>query len=77
MAKKKKKPSIFDDNDGELEEDKLKLKPESIVGILAEEGKLPDDWCPYGAGYMPEKSRFLGDEPPSERIEGQQNMGSS
>jgi len=71
MAKKAKKPSIFDNDNGELEEDKLGLKPESIVGILAEQGKLPDDWCPYGTGYMPEKPRFLGDEPPSARIVGQ------
>jgi hypothetical protein len=70
VAKKAKKPSIFDDHDGDLEEDKLKLKPESVVGIIADEGKLPSDWCPYGDGYMPEKPKFLGDTEPFPHMDG-------
>lgn len=69
--KQEKKPSIFDSHDDELEEDKLKLKPESVVKMLAEEGKLPDSWCPYGDGYKPEKSWFIGDEPPFEHTDGE------
>jgi len=65
-----KKPSIFDVPDSELDDDGLGLKPESIVGLLTKNGKLPDDWCPYG-NYKPEKSVFIGDEPPFPHIEGQ------
>ena len=60
------KKSIFDTEIDELEEDKVQVKPESIVKILSEEGKLPSDWCPYGSEYMPEKSRFIGDEEPDD-----------
>ena len=71
MAKKEKKPSIFDSHDDELEEDKYKIKPESIVKLLAENGKLPDEWCPYGTGYMPSRSRFIGDTEPFPHTEGE------
>ena len=73
MPKKKaeKKKSIFDTVSEELEEETLQLKPEDIVKLFTEEGKLPDDWCPYGMGYMPEKSKFIGDEEPSPIICGE------
>jgi len=52
------------ETDFELQEEtRLKLRPEDIVKIKEEAGKLPDDFNPYG-NYMPEKLRFLGDEPP-------------
>jgi hypothetical protein len=72
MGKKKKdtKPSIFDETNDEIEEDKVKVKPETVVKLLAEEGKLPDDWCPYG-NYTPERSKFIGDEPPYPNIKGE------
>jgi len=65
MAKKKNsKPSIFDSQDDGVENFGVEVKPENAVGIFMELGKLPDDWCPYGAGYVPEKSKFIGDEEP-------------
>jgi hypothetical protein len=72
MGRKKKdtKPSIFDETNDEIEEDKVKVKPETVVKLLAEEGKLPDDWCPYG-NYTPERSKFIGDEPPYPNIKGE------
>jgi len=42
----------------------LQLRPEQIVKYITENGKLPDDFNPYGH-YMPEPSRFLGDETPT------------
>ena len=42
----------------------LELRPEQIVKRLAE-GDLLRDFNPYG-DYYPEKSRFLGDEPPKD-----------
>lgn len=71
MAKKEKRPSIFDSHDDELEDDKFQLKPESIVRLIAEQGKLPDSWCPYGDSYMPEKSVFINDEPPFPHKDGE------
>lgn len=65
MAKRKeKKPSIFDIDDSELSDDTSGFKPEDIVRILTEQGRLPDDWCPYGGGYMPQKSKFINDTKP-------------
>lgn len=43
--------------------ERLHIRPEDIIKYLTENGKLPDDFNPYG-DYMPEQSRFLGDEPP-------------
>jgi len=43
----------------------LGLTPENIVDYIAKNGKLPDDFNPYGS-YMPERSKFLGDEPPKD-----------
>jgi len=57
MAEKKKK-----ETDVVLE--RLLLRPEDIVKHITDNGCLPDDFNPYG-GYMPENSRFLGDEPPT------------
>ena len=71
MAKKEKRPSIFDSHDDELEDDKFQLKPESIVRLIAEQGKLPGSWCPYGDSYMPEKSVFINDEPPFPHKDGE------
>lgn len=71
MGRKKKESSIFDSIDDELEDDRFRLKPESVVGILAGTGKLPEEWCPYGVGYMPEKSKFIGDEPPFPNKQGE------
>jgi hypothetical protein len=68
---KKKKASIFDTPEEELEIDKAQIKPESVVNLLSEKGKLPDDWCPYGTGYMPEKPKFIGDEEPFPHIQGE------
>jgi hypothetical protein len=41
----------------------IQLRPEQIIKYITDNGKLPDDFNPYG-DYMPEQSRFLGDEPP-------------
>jgi hypothetical protein len=49
-----------------LEKERLKIRPEEIVRMIAEEGVLPEEFNPYGEGYMPEKSKFLGDEEPNE-----------
>lgn len=46
------------------EKERIKLRPEDVVKLISEEGQLPDDFNPYGEGYMPEKSKFLGDEEP-------------
>ena len=43
----------------------LLLRPEQIVKHMVEFGKLPEDFNPYG-DYIPEPSRFLGDEPPKD-----------
>ena len=65
MAKKKNsKPSIFDSQDDGVENFGVEVKPENAVGLFMELGKLPDDWCPYGTGYVPERSKFIGDEEP-------------
>ncbi len=71
MAKKakEKSTSIFDDIDEQIE-DKVQVKPENAVNLLAEEGSLPVDWCPYGVDYMPERAKFIGDEEPFTRQEG-------
>lgn len=43
----------------------LNLRPEQIIKYFTENGCLPDDFNPY-CGYVPEKSKFLGDEPPKD-----------
>ena len=58
MAKKAKK----EEEDVDIIES-LGLRPEEIIRILTDTGKLPDDFNPYG-GYMPEKMRFLGEVEP-------------
>jgi hypothetical protein len=58
MAKKKKA-----EEDIHIDREPLELQPEKIIKHITENGKLPDDFNPYG-GYMPEQSRFLGDRPP-------------
>jgi hypothetical protein len=66
VAKKKEKKLSFEtDEDYIAEETKFKFKPESIISLIAKDG-LSDDFNPYGAGYMPELSKFLGDEEPFE-----------
>lgn len=74
MAKKennKKKGGLsFETEFLEEEENRLKYRPEDIIKSREENGSLPNDWCPYG-NYTPEKSRFMGDEPPSPRIPGE------
>ena len=58
MAKKKKV---------EVEDiviESLGLRPEEIVKTLTENGKLPDDFNPYG-DYIPEQSVFLGERKPT------------
>lgn len=67
MAKKKEYRLSFETDIELQEESRLKIRPEDIVRIREEAGGLPDDFCPYG-NYTPEKSVFLGDEPPSEQI---------
>jgi len=54
MAKKAKEKII-----------ELRLKPEEIVRELAETGKLPDNFNPYG-DYQVDTLRFVGDEIPAE-----------
>lgn len=49
-----------------VEKEKLKLRPEDVVRFISEEGGLPDEFNPYGAGYMPEHSKFIGDEEPTD-----------
>ena len=72
MGRKKKesKPSIFDDEDDVLDDGSFKYTPEGIVNLISTEGRLPDDWCPYGAGYIPDMPKFMGDEPPGSHEEG-------
>lgn len=73
MGRKKKaesKPSIFDDIDNVAEDTAFQYTPESIVTLITDEGKLPHDWCPYGEDYRVKLPKFIGDEPPSERVEG-------
>jgi hypothetical protein len=45
------------------EKERLKLRPEDVVRLVAEEGDLPDDFNPYG-DYKVEKSKFVGDAKP-------------
>lgn len=47
-----------------LEKERLKIRPEDVVRQLAEDGKLPVEFNPYGEDYTPEKHKFLGDEEP-------------
>jgi hypothetical protein len=42
-------------------EDLRKLRPEAIVEMLEREGKLPDDWSPYG-DYTLNKMTFAGED---------------
>lgn len=46
-----------------LEKERLKIRPEEIVRIMNEEGRLPQDFSPYGK-YEVEESKFIGDEEP-------------
>jgi len=64
MAKKKESKLSFETDFETQEENRLKIRPEDIVKLKEEFGKLPDDFNPYGADYVIEKSYFLGDEPP-------------
>jgi len=64
MAKKKESKLSFETDFETQEENRLKIRPEDIVKLKEESGKLPDDFNPYGADYVIEKSYFLGDEPP-------------
>lgn len=41
----------------------LGLRPEEIIQYITENGKLSDDFNPYG-NYVPEKQRFLGEVKP-------------
>jgi hypothetical protein len=43
-------------------EDLKKLRPESVVEMLENDGKLPDDWSPYGDGYRPNKITYVSDD---------------
>jgi len=43
---------------------KLELRPEQIIKYITDNGKLPDDFNPYGQ-YEPEEIRFIGDTPPT------------
>lgn len=52
--------------------ERLQLQPEHIVSILAENGKLPDDFNPYG-NYEVEKLKFLGDTEPNLFLDGHKN----
>jgi len=38
------------------------MRPESVAQTIAEEGKLPDEWSPYGE-YIPDDIHFVGDDP--------------
>lgn len=42
----------------------LNLQPEYIIKHFSKNGCLPDDFNPYG-DYIPSKSNFLGDQPPT------------
>jgi hypothetical protein len=42
-------------------EDLKKLRPEAIVEMLEKEGKLPDEWSPYG-NYTPGPLKFIGED---------------
>lgn len=46
------------------EKNPLELRPEQVVKYMQENGKLPDDFNPYG-DYVPETIRFLGERPPA------------
>lgn len=48
---------------------KLKLRPEEIVRYLTDNGKLPDDFNPYG-DYEVAPLKFLGDAEPIKTLEG-------
>ena len=73
MAKKatKKSNKLSFETDFELKEEvRLKVRPEDFVRTIEEEGKLSDISCPYGKDYTITKSKFVGDEPPSDQFEG-------
>jgi len=64
MASKKRESKLSFEADIELqEENKLRIRPEDIVR-LKEDDRLPDDFNPYNKDYIPEQSKFLGDEEP-------------
>jgi hypothetical protein len=45
------------------EEDRVRMRPEDIIGLLNEEGILPSAWG-YGEGYEVEQITFIGDAKP-------------
>ena len=45
------------------EEDRVRMRPEDIIGLLNEEGVLPSEWG-YGNGYGVEQITFIGDKQP-------------
>lgn len=45
------------------EEDRVRMRPEDIIGLLNEEGVLPSAWG-YGDGYKVEPITFIGDTQP-------------
>lgn len=38
------------------------MRPESVARTIAKDGVLPDEWSPYGEGYMPDDIHFVGDD---------------
>jgi hypothetical protein len=68
MAKKKESKLSFETDFETQEENRLKIRPEDIVKLREELGKLPDNFNPYGADYIIGKPHFLGDEPPCDQF---------
>jgi hypothetical protein len=68
-SKDKKESKLSFENDFELKDEiRLKLRPEDIVKEFDVTDTLPEDYCPYGTNYSIDKSKFMGDEPPSHQF---------
>jgi hypothetical protein len=68
MAKKKESKLSFETDFETQEENRLKIRPEDVVKLREEFGKLSEEFNPYTADYVIEKPRFIGDEPPYDQF---------
>jgi hypothetical protein len=53
-----------------IEKEQIRLRPEMVIRQLEEDGALPADWNPHGAGYVIDPSKdmvFIGDKEPKKK----------
>jgi hypothetical protein len=39
------------------------MRAEAVARMYVKDGKFPDEWNPYEAGYQPDEMHFVGDDP--------------